>query len=60
MLAVQGASTSIDCLNPLSATMRIVAGVPHIIGGGRFFDKQGERIPQQGYTYEPNGVKTQY
>ena len=58
--ALQGTSTSIDFLNPLTATMRVVIGVPQIIGGGRFFDKEGDRVLHEGCTYEPNGVKTLY
>ena len=56
--AVQGTSTSIDFLTPLSAIMRVVAGVPQIVGGGRFFDKHGNRVSQRGCIYERNGVRT--
>jgi hypothetical protein len=37
-----------------------MAGVPQMIGGGRFFDKQGNRVSQEGCAYEPNGVRTPF
>lgn len=57
--AVQGSGTSIEYLNPADATLRILRGVPQIINGGRFFDKEGNRVPQPGERYAPNGVRLQ-
>ena len=40
----QGLTTSVEYLTPLSAVGRVVSGFPQIINGGRFFDKQGNRV----------------
>ena len=50
---MQGASTSIEFLNPVSAALRVIGGVPQIISGGRFFDKHGDRVRADGYAQEP-------
>ena len=57
---VQGTRSSIDFLNPVSAVLRVIGGVPQIIGGGRFFDKAGDRVVQDGQRYEDSGVRQLY
>lgn len=44
---------------PLPTALRILRGLPQIINGGRFFDKDGNRVPQPGQRYAPNGVRLQ-
>ncbi len=44
-------------LSPASAFARVLSGVPQILGGGRFFDKEGERVPQPGAAYDSSGVR---
>lgn len=44
-------------LSPASAFARVLTGVPQIIGGGRFFDRAGNRVPQPGATYDSSGVR---
>ncbi|KAF6262287.1 NAD(P)-binding protein [Scenedesmus sp. NREL 46B-D3] len=41
---VKGTGSSIDYLNPASALARVLGGLPQIIYGGRFFDKEGNRV----------------
>ena len=41
------------------AALRILRGLPQIINGGRFLDKQGNRVRQPGERYAPNGVRLQ-
>ena len=53
---ISGSGTSIDYLNPVSAVLRVISGVPQIFGGGRFFDKNGARVMQKGRKYKVNGV----
>jgi len=55
--AVQGTRTSIEFLDPAGTLLRVLTGVPQILGGGRFFDKDGERVREPGSTYQNNGVK---
>lgn len=57
---VQGSGSSIEYLNPASAIGRVLSRVPQIINGGRFFDKEGERVPQGGQKYNPSGVRLLY
>jgi hypothetical protein len=45
---LQGVNTPIEFLTPLSAVGRVVTGVPAIVNGGRFFDKEGERVQPSG------------
>jgi hypothetical protein len=47
----------VSYLSPASAFARVLAGVPQIVGGGRFFDREGERVPQPGATYDSSGVR---
>ena len=58
--AVQGTNQSIEYLTLPSAVKRMVTGVPQILGGGRFFDKEGRRVPQEGARYKANGVRLLY
>lgn len=57
---MQGRGSSIEYLNPGTAFMKVVAGVPQIVGGGRFFDARGERVPREGEVYKNNGVRLPY
>lgn len=34
--------------------------MPQILGGGRFFDNEGNRVVESGQEYERNGVRRQY
>ena len=52
----QGTEQTVAYLSPASAFARVLTGVPQIIGGGRFFDKAGNRVPQPGATYDSSGV----
>lgn len=54
-----GSGTSIEYLNPADALARILRSLPQIINGGRFFDKDGERVRRAGEAYQDNGVKVQ-
>ncbi|CAM6090616.1 unnamed protein product [Calypogeia fissa] len=58
--AVQGSGQSLDVLSPLSAFFKVVTGFPQILFGGRFFDKDGNRVVVAGKTYHDNGVKVIY
>jgi len=42
--ALQGTGSSIDYLSPAAAVARVLTGVPQILNGGRFFDKDGNRM----------------
>ena len=42
------------------AVFRVVTGVPQILGGGRFFDRDGNRVAVEGEAYKPNGVRMLY
>ena len=44
-------------LSPASALARVLTGVPQIVGGGRFFDKAGNRVPQPGAAFDSSGVR---
>eukprot|EP00897_Mesotaenium_endlicherianum_P010801 jgi/Mesen1/974/ME000012S00517 len=57
ILAVEGSGKSIAYLSPLGAFTKVITRVPQIINGGRFFDKEGNRVAQNGVEYEPNGVR---
>lgn len=58
--SVQGSGQSLDVLSPLSAFFKVVTGFPQILSGGRFFDKDGNRVVVAGKTYHDNGVKVIY
>lgn len=54
---MQGTNTSVDFLSPASAVARVLSRMPQIIRGGRFFDREGERVRQAGQRYAANGVR---
>lgn len=55
--SVQGSKQSLEVLSPLSAVLKVVTGFPQIISGGRFFDKEGNRVAVTGKRYKDNGVE---
>lgn len=55
--AIEGSTSSIDYLSPVSAAVRVLGRIPQIINGGRFFDKAGNRVQQPGQRYAANGVR---
>lgn len=55
---LQGANQSIDYLSPVSAFIRVIGGVPQILFGGRFFNKDGTRAGAE--QYKSNGVRILY
>ena len=57
ILSIQGTGQSIECLSPPSAFVKVALGFPQIIAGGRFFDKEGNRVQVNGNRYQENGVK---
>uniref|UniRef100_A0A7I4FF80 Uncharacterized protein n=1 Tax=Physcomitrium patens TaxID=3218 RepID=A0A7I4FF80_PHYPA len=57
ILATRGTGQSIECLSPASAFFKVATGFPQIIQGGRFFDKDGNRVKIRGESYQENGVK---
>jgi hypothetical protein len=59
LLLLQGAR-NIEYLTPLSAVGRVVSGLPQILKGGRFFDKEGKRVPQAADAYNDAGVRLLY
>lgn len=58
--ATTGTNTSVEFLTLPDAVRRVVFGVPQILGGGRFFDGQGNRVTENGARYKPNGVRLLY
>lgn len=58
--SVKGSGQSIEYLSPLSAVFKLLAGFPQIIRGGRFFDKNGDRVKVDGCRYQNNGVKVSF
>ncbi|CAL8465249.1 g4784 [Coccomyxa elongata] len=58
--AMQGTNGSVDFLSPVTAVGRVLIGVPQIIGGGRFFDKEGNRVKAAEARYKGNGVRLQF
>jgi hypothetical protein len=55
---LQGSGSSIEYLNPASALARVLSGLPQIINGGRFFDKEGNRVA--GVRTNSAGVRLLY
>lgn len=53
----QGTGQTIAYLSPATAVGRVVAGIPQIIAGGRFFDKAGNRVELPGAVYDSSGVR---
>jgi chlorophyll(ide) b reductase len=58
ILGTRGTGQSIECLSPASAFFKVAFGFPQIISGGRFFDKDGNRVKVSGSHYQENGVKS--
>lgn len=54
---MQGSNGSVEYLNPVSAVGRVLSRLPQIVRGGRFFDKNGERVTESGRRYAENGVR---
>ena len=54
---LQGTNKSISFLSPFSAVSGVALGLPQILNGGRFFDKQGQRVKAPGMRYQENGVR---
>lgn len=50
---------SVDYLTPFGAVRKVVKGMPQILQGGNFFDKEGNRVRQPGAEYAENGVRVQ-
>ena len=59
-MRAQGSGSSIGYLTPLSSFGRVLLGVPQIISGGRFFDKEGNRVRTGDAQYQDNGVRLPY
>lgn len=53
----QGTGQTIAYLSPTSGFARVLTGVPQIVGGGRFFDRAGNRVPQPGAAFDSSGVR---
>ena len=59
--AVRGTNSSIEFLTLPDAVRRVATGVPQIVGGGRFFDANGNRIASDGALgYKENGTRLLY
>ena len=59
--AVSGTNSSIEFLTLPDALRRVATGVPQIVGGGRFFDSNGNRIASDGALgYKENGTRLLY
>ena len=59
--AVSGTNSSIEFLTLPDAVRRVATGVPQIVGGGRFFDSNGNRIASDGAVgYKENGTRLLY
>mmetsp|Transcript_13664 Transcript_13664/g.26228 ORF Transcript_13664/g.26228 Transcript_13664/m.26228 type:complete len:389 (+) Transcript_13664:85-1251(+) len=58
--SISGNNGSIEFLTLPDAIRRMVTGLPQIINGGRFFDKQGDRVRVEGDEYKENGVRLLY
>ena len=54
-----GAAGGVEYLDPAGAAVRVLTRVPQIVNGGRFFDKDGERVRAAGEEYAQNGVREQ-
>ena len=53
-------TSAVEFLTLPDAVFRVVTGVPQILGGGRFFDRHGNRVAVEGEAYKPNGVRMMY
>jgi len=55
---VQGSNTSVDFQGPIAFMLRALRHVPQVMnGGGRFFNKQGERVRVDGQRYTDLGAR---
>lgn len=54
---IEGSGQSLEYLSPASAALKLLVGFPQIFEGGRFFDKNGDRVRMDGCNYQQNGVK---
>ncbi|CAI5993778.1 unnamed protein product [Closterium sp. NIES-65] len=45
---VTAPNENVEYMSPVDAFIRVVTGVPQIVKGGRFFDGNGDRVPQKG------------
>ena len=53
-------TSAVEFLTLPNAVFSVVTGVPQILGGGRFFDRHGNRVAVEGEAYKPNGVRMLY
>ena len=60
MRSSDGNEDAIEYLSLVDAVTRVVKGVPQIANGGRFFDKEGNRVREAGVAYKENGVRVLY
>jgi len=60
MRGMQEACGAVEYLTPGDAFRRVATGFPQIINGGRFFDKDGNRVAKPGQSYQTNGVRSQF
>ena len=60
LLPLQGTNQSISFLSTYKAVEGVALGLPQILNGGRFFDKEGRRVEQPGVRYRENGVRLPY
>lgn len=44
---------------PRPAALRMLRGLPQVLHGGRFFDREGQRVQRPGERYQANGVRVQ-
>lgn len=58
---ITGTGRSVEYLTLPDAVRRMATGVPQIVQGGRFFDKDGERVEADAKSaYKPNGTRLLY
>ncbi|KAI8469485.1 MAG: NAD(P)-binding protein [Monoraphidium minutum] len=57
--SASGSGGGVDYLTPAGAALRVLGSVPQIVGGGRFFDREGRRVRAPGEEYQDNGVRVQ-
>lgn len=51
---------SLDYMSPADAALRMLRRLPQVLGGGRFFDRDGNRVAAPGERYAANGVRQQF
>jgi hypothetical protein len=57
---ITGTGRSVEYLTLPNAVFRMVTGVPQIVRGGRFFDRDGTRVQEAAATYKTNGTRLLY